>query len=55
MTDGNKIAAAILAVEAAKQMLELNPLIAKQPNFNVATNLTNCYRSMLAAISQQGA
>ena len=53
MTDGDKIAAAILAVEASKQKHASNPAISTSPKFNVATDLLRHYRSMLAEIQAE--
>lgn len=48
--DGDKIAAAILAVEASRQMQVLNPQLAQRAGFNVFSELLNHYRSILAQL-----
>jgi hypothetical protein len=51
--DGDKTAAAILAVEAYRQLNALNPQSAQRPGQNVSANLVTLYRGILSQLVSQ--
>ncbi|HEY1448340.1 MAG TPA: hypothetical protein VGF33_07360 [Caulobacteraceae bacterium] len=52
ISDGKHVAAAILAVEAARQTLALNPQMTQTGPFNASAYLFDHYREMLRQLDQ---